>query len=111
MAETKEMAEACLEQLQKSPENFAELGKSVSKCSSGSAKGGDLGWVREGEMVAPVNNVFFVEPLPEGQMAVVETEFGWHVVQVNARRVARGYISVPQFLERFEIDDLREEMQ
>jgi peptidyl-prolyl cis-trans isomerase C len=49
------------------------------------AAGGDLGWVARGTMVPEFEAAAFA--LPDGGIsAVVETVFGFHVVQVQARR-------------------------
>ncbi|KAA8499618.1 Rhodanese-like/PpiC domain-containing protein 12, chloroplastic [Porphyridium purpureum] len=111
LLETREMAEACQSQLVTQPELFSSLAKTMSKCPSGPAKGGDLGWVRRGEMVAPVNDALFDTSHPDNTPLVLESSFGWHVLEVQQRRAAPGAISAQEFLERFEIDELRESMQ
>ncbi len=60
-------------------ENFAEIAKKVSLCSSGK-KGGDLGTFGRGQMVKPFEVVAF--KLEKGQTSdPVKTEFGYHIIK------------------------------
>ena len=66
-------------------EDFATLAKAHSDDPGSAVEGGDLGWVNPGEMVAPFEktmNALEVNDLSQ----LVRTRFGWHVVQVLARR-------------------------
>lgn len=63
---------------------FPDLAREFSTGPSG-PNGGDLGWFGEGVMVAP----FFeaVAALEPGQIsAPVQTDFGWHVIQLKETR-------------------------
>jgi peptidyl-prolyl cis-trans isomerase C len=60
-------------------ENFAEIAKKVSLCSSGK-KGGDLGTFGRGQMVKPFEVVAF--KLEKGQISdPIKTEFGYHIIK------------------------------
>ena len=63
-------------------EDFAALAKDHSDDSGTSARGGDLGWFGRGSMVPPFEEAAFgLEP---GSVSdVVETPFGYHVIQVE----------------------------
>jgi peptidyl-prolyl cis-trans isomerase SurA len=64
--------------------DFAELAKVNSEDSS-AAKGGDLGWVAAGDTVPEFERV--MNALKEKEVSQpVQTPFGWHLVQVQARR-------------------------
>jgi len=77
----KAMADSLLTLLKKGA-NFAELAQNHS--ADGSAReGGDLGWFREGQMVKPFSDACFNGK--KGQPQVVETQFGFHVVEVTDR--------------------------
>ncbi len=85
-AKTKAQQEAqqLLEKIKQGAE-FASLAKKHSACPS-KEKGGDLGWQKRGELVKEFEDVAF--SLEPGQMAdeVVETEFGFHIIEVTDRR-------------------------
>jgi peptidyl-prolyl cis-trans isomerase C len=60
-------------------ENFAEIAKKVSLCSS-AKKGGDLGTFGRGQMVKQFEVVAF--KLEKGQISdPVKTEFGYHIIK------------------------------
>ena len=64
-------------------EDFAALAKRFSKCPS-KAKGGDLGWFAKGQMVKPFEDAAFT--YNPGDMTIVQTQFGWHLIYVYGQR-------------------------
>ncbi|MGC8803449.1 MAG: peptidylprolyl isomerase [Bacteroidales bacterium] len=62
--------------------NFAQLARQFSADGSAS-EGGDLGWFREGQMVKPFSDACF--SAKKGQPQLVETQYGFHVVEVTDR--------------------------
>ena len=79
VAEKKAKAEGLRKQVLAGAD-FAELAKNNSDCPSKSS-GGDLGIVTRGQMVKPFEDAVFA--LKKNQIGpVVQTEFGFHVVQV-----------------------------
>ena len=63
--------------------NFAQLAMQRSKCPS-KYKGGDLGWFGRGQMVKPFEDAAFGYNV--GDMTVIQTQFGWHVIYVTGQR-------------------------
>ena len=68
--------------------DFAALSKQYSKDPGAAQQGGDLGFFKKTEMVPEFANAAFA--LQPGQISQtpVHTQFGWHVIQVLARRKA-----------------------
>jgi len=65
-------------------ETFARRAREISQGPS-AEQGGDLGWVRRGQLVPAFEKVAF--SLPVGATSgVVETPFGLHIIRVVARR-------------------------
>lgn len=67
-------------------EDFAELAKEYSDDPASALAGGDLGWT-SGENLVPE----FQEAMAQAEVGVVtepfETEYGWHILEVQDRRV------------------------
>lgn len=79
--------------------DFAELAKKYSADSISRAQGGELGWFRRGVMVKEFEDVAF--RLRPGDISpVIETEFGYHIIQVEriqpAEILARHILIQPQ---------------
>jgi len=80
------LAESVLVRL-KGGEDFAALARSMSMDTVSAEKGGDLGFFGRGTMTAPFEKAAF--ETPEGRFApVVESEFGFHLIQVTGARPA-----------------------
>jgi peptidyl-prolyl cis-trans isomerase SurA len=63
--------------------DFAEQAKRYSQDGS-AQQGGDLGWLSPGETVPEFEEE--MNKLKPGQMGVVQSQFGWHLIEVLARR-------------------------
>jgi peptidyl-prolyl cis-trans isomerase SurA len=63
--------------------DFAEQAKRYSQDGS-AQQGGDLDWVSPGQTVPEFEEA--MNKLQPGQMGVVQTQFGWHLIQVQERR-------------------------
>lgn len=65
--------------------SFAKLAEKYSDDGGSAEKGGDLGWVNPGQLVPKFEKV--MDSLKVNQIsAPFQTRFGWHIVQVQARR-------------------------
>jgi peptidyl-prolyl cis-trans isomerase D len=83
LLETEDEAKKVVERLNKG-EDFAKLAKELSKDVASGADGGDLGFVPHDTFVKPVDDAIF--SLPVGQISEpVQSEFGWHVLEVLER--------------------------
>lgn len=75
-------AQALLSEVQKSPNQFAELARKNSQDTGSAAKGGDLDFFGRGAMVKPFEEAAFA--LKKGETSgLVETEFGFHIIRLT----------------------------
>ena len=94
-------AEQLLAQLQKNPAQFAELARKNSDDPGSGANGGDLDFFGRGDMVKPFEDAAYA--LKPGQLSgLVESEFGFHIIQLTA---VRGGETKPFEAVRAEIED------
>jgi len=83
--QTKAKAEAVLAKL-RAGGDFAALAKENSADPSNKDNGGDLGWFGRGMMVKPFEDAAFA--LKPGELSgVVETQFGYHIIKLEERRM------------------------
>ncbi|MDB4239967.1 peptidylprolyl isomerase [Flavobacteriaceae bacterium] len=80
--EAKKEANNILRKIRKSPETFTELAFEFSDGPSKS-RGGDIGFVQDGNMVKPFNDFIFSKRV--GSTGLVETDFGFHVIKIVAK--------------------------
>lgn len=72
----------------KEGKDFAALAKARSKDPGSKDQGGDLGYIKRGEMVKEFEEVAF--SLPVGQISEpVKTSYGYHVIKVSDHKQAR----------------------
>jgi len=70
-------------------EDFAQLARANSKDTASATDGGSLGWSSPGKMVPEFERV--MDDLKPGKISEpFQTQFGWHIVQVMARREHDG---------------------
>ncbi len=91
--EAKAKAQDIMKQAKASGANFAELANKYSqdpgnKDAKGQGRGGELGWFGHGAMVAEFDKAAFA--LSPGQVSdVVQTPFGFHVIQLEEKEAAK----------------------
>lgn len=80
----KSKAEGVLAEVQANPERFAALASEHSTCPSGK-QGGNLGQFGRGQMVPEFEAAVFSTEAGQITPTLVETQFGYHIIQVNER--------------------------
>ena len=68
--------------------NFEALAKKNSKDPGTAPKGGDLGLFARGKMIKPFEDAAFALTKPGDLSEVIETRFGFHVIQLVDKRAA-----------------------
>src|ERR1700690_2441134 len=87
IAEIRQKAEDVLKQAKKGA-NFEELAKKYSEDDATKPKGGDLGWIVEGQTVPEFQQAAF--SLPKGSISdLVKTQYGFHIIKVLDHESAR----------------------
>jgi len=80
-------AEDIRARLKKDPGQFEALAKEFSQDPGSSSRGGDLGFFGRGTMVPAFEDAAFAQP--KGEIGdVVRSDFGFHIIQVEAIRAA-----------------------
>ncbi|RAR74102.1 peptidylprolyl isomerase [Flavobacterium aciduliphilum] len=94
--QAKAKAESLLAQVQANPSSFMMLALTNSDDSS-AQQGGDLGYFQPGQMVKPFNDFVFNNPV--GKIGLVETEFGYHIINVTDKQDAIRLATIAQKIE------------
>jgi len=84
-AEVRGVAQRLVEQI-RGGASFPDVARQFSQ-AAGAAQGGDLGWVRDGQLLDELDEA--VRGLRPGEVTQpVRTATGWHVLQLRDRRIA-----------------------
>ena len=94
--QAKAKADGLLAQAQANPGIFMMLAMSNSDDSS-AQQGGDLGFFGPNQMVKPFNDFAFGNPI--GKIGLVETQFGYHIIQVTDKQDAVRLATIAQKIE------------
>jgi peptidyl-prolyl cis-trans isomerase D len=85
--ESKKKAEDVLAQTRKKGANFEELAKKYSEDPGTKTKGGDLGWILQGQTVPEFEKAAF--SLNKGEMSgLIRTQYGFHIIKVLDKETA-----------------------
>ena len=81
VAEIKKKADDLLAQAKKKGANFEDLAKKYSEDPGSKAKGGDLGWIVQGQTVPEFEKAAF--SLNKGETSdLIKTQYGFHIIKV-----------------------------
>ncbi len=94
--QAKAKAEALYAQAVANPSNFFVLALTNSDDSS-AQQGGDLGYFAPGQMVKPFNDFVFNNPV--GKIGMVETDFGYHIINVTDKQDAVRMATLAQKID------------
>ncbi|MCV3767375.1 peptidylprolyl isomerase [Rhizobium sp. TRM95796] len=86
LVKTEDEAKAVIKALGEG-KDFAELAKEKST-DPNKSDGGDLGYFRKGQMVPEFETAAFAMQKGEVSKAPIKTQFGWHVIKVEDKRIA-----------------------
>ena len=94
LVKTEDQAKEIISELQKGAK-FDELAKARSEDPGSKEKGGDLDWNAPANFVKPFGDAMKATPKGKFTPQPVQTQFGWHVIEVDDIRDAK----VPSFEE------------
>lgn len=90
--QAKTLADSIYNVVKKQPSKFGELASLFSDDNSAKNNGGDLGWFTDGQMVPEFNN--FVLRNKVGTYGLVQTDFGYHVIEVTGKTAPQPKIQL-----------------
>lgn len=85
-ASAEERAKEVLSRITAGELSFEEAAKEHSGDVANAAKGGDLGWVKKGQMVPPFEKALFAIEQPGSVVGPIKTRFGFHLIQLKASK-------------------------
>lgn len=94
--EAKTIADSLFAVLEADRSKFDALSNEFSSDVVAKEKGGDLGYFVRGTMAKPFENFCFFNKT--GDMKVVPTQFGWHIVEITAQKGANEAYKVGQII-------------
>lgn len=87
LVEDKELADKIQSDVAVDGEKFAELAREHSQDPGSAANGGDLGWADPRDFVPEFGTAITLTEPGSLAEAPVQTQFGWHVIRVEEKRV------------------------
>jgi peptidyl-prolyl cis-trans isomerase D len=94
------MADSLFTIIKKDGNRFRDIAANVSDDKSVKEKGGDLGWFADGAMIKPFNDAVLEGKI--GEMKVVETPFGYHIILITDKKTPEKKVKVAVLDRRIE---------
>ena len=101
--EAKSLADSVATVVRKDKSKFAELSTKFSADQAAAAKGGDLGYFRPGMMISSFDD--FVFSNKPGEVGVVETEYGYHVISIEEKTSEQQAVKVATIARKIEASE------
>jgi len=101
--DAKKLADSILNVVKRDQSKFERLAASFSEDSSNKDKGGDLGYNAPGTMV-PAYDDFIIDN-KKGTLGVVETDFGYHVIQVVDQKNMQKAMKIATVVKEIEASE------
>lgn len=98
--QAKAKAEELLAKIKANKEEFLMLAFTESEDQGSAQKGGDLGFFGPNDMVKPFNDYVFNNPV--GSIGLVESEFGFHIINIVDKQDAVRLATIAQKIEASE---------
>jgi len=95
--QAKSKAEELLAKVTANPSEFAMVAMTESEDTQSAQRGGDLDFFNPGQMVKPFNDYVFNNPI--GKIGLVESEFGFHIINITDRQDAIQLATIAQKIE------------
>lgn len=101
--EAKTLADSLLSVLKADRSKFSDLASEFSEDASNKDNAGDLGFFTPGRMVPAFND--FVFENNEGDLGVVETRFGYHIISIDEQTSKEKAVKVATISQRVEASE------
>ena len=99
----KKLADSILRVVKRNSNKFDILATKFSEDLSNKDKGGDLGYFSPGRMVKPFNDYIFENKT--GDIGVVETNFGFHVIEIDDQKNIQEAVKVALIVKKIEASE------
>lgn len=101
--QAKTLADSILNVVKSDGSKFASLATEFSADSSNKDKGGDLGYFIPGRMVPAFNDFCFDNEI--GEMGIVETQFGYHIINIEDQKNVQKAVKVATISRKVEASE------
>jgi len=101
--EARKLADSILAVVKRNNSKFESLAADFSEDLSNKDKAGDLGYFTPGRMVKPFNDYIFDNEV--GDIGLVETEFGFHIVEIEDQKNIQKVVKVANVLKKIEASE------